>query len=269
MQINLGVLNDVCSVHININLSLRGYLLLIFLSIKQIKRLLLVIKIKTARRFANLYVSPTFCHSVSQASASGTGHTLPQVDRCLGRHSVTQASASGTFWSLSRLTIFVRRHSVTQASASGTPMVVPPPRTLPVPPFSNTGISEWHLRQTKKALAVMNPPFSNTGISEWHKKQASASCNRQNRHSVTQASASGTGNNHEHTKTPIPPPFSNTGISEWHGNPYAPWGFNSCRHSVTQASASGTAKVHAGVQADEIRHSVTQASASGTALLSE
>ena len=60
-----------------------------------------------------------------------------------------------------------------------------------VPPFSNTGISEWHLPLHGENAARF-PPFSNTGISEWHPKTGATGGQNTTRHSVTQASASGT-----------------------------------------------------------------------------
>ena len=36
------------------------------------------------------------------------------------------------------------------------------------PPFSITGINEWHHLSDPTARATLQPPFSITGINEWH-----------------------------------------------------------------------------------------------------
>ena len=61
------------------------------------------------------------------------------------------------------------------------------------------------------------------------------------RHSVTQASTSGTGEVFDDGAGHFVPPFSNTGINEWHWRVLENRRNELCRHSVTQASTSGTA----------------------------
>ena len=107
------------------------------------------------------------------------------------------------------------RHSVTQASTSGSIRQRERDQRC-MPPFSNTGINEWHPNLGSLSFVSVLPPFSNTGINEWHHKANNGIYGR------------------------FQPPFSNTGINEWHGKvllqQVSPW----YRHSVTQASTSGT-----------------------------
>ena len=60
------------------------------------------------------------------------------------------------------------------------------------------------------------------------------------RHSVTQASTSGTASMLAYLTANMLPPFSNTGINEWHLLCQACKIVHFIRHSVTQASTSGT-----------------------------
>ncbi len=156
-------------------------------------------------------------HSVTQASTSGTlpsGYTPSAVVR----HSVTQASTSGTpRWQLTRRTLCFYRHSVTQASTSGT------------------------LRPSE-FIQRFSPPFSNTGINEWHCSIALCFiCAHSLRHSVTQASTSGTlrvanVNNMNSTRHSVTQ-ASTSGTTRVVSRCFR----RRLRHSVTQASTSGTA----------------------------
>ena len=178
------------------------------------------------------------------------------------------------------------RHSVSQASTSG---------TAEAGLKSRAAISaiQYHRHQRvaqRRALKAMidgQPPFSITGINEWHTSPFIAVEVLYHRHSVSQASTSGTGSRSRGTCGGAAPPFSITGINEWHSKMGASSRRVVFRHSVSQASTSGTGfqclAVLRGLPPFSItginewhrnarkstreirrRHSVSQASTSGT-----
>ena len=133
------------------------------------------------------------------------------------------------------------RHSVSQASTSGTE-----PQEVSfidsTPPFSITGINEWH---RKKATSRQRPRCSRHSVSQASTSGTSVpvlfTSKSYHRHSVSQASTSGTTRNewafrdrycpaiqyHRHQRVAQPRRRSWT-VSSW------------TRHSVSQASTSGT-----------------------------
>ena len=160
---------------------------------------------------------------------------------------------------------YFSRHSVSQASTSGTGSAGSLSPAFQQPPFSITGINEWHTSSTMISASFSSPPFSITGINEWHISYLGfPACSawpaiQYHRHQRVARHVSPSA-----ARWRTPPPFSITGINEWHQAGTSLTLQKCFRHSVSQASTSGTlvachSALHAGV-----RHSVSQASTSGT-----
>ena len=224
-------------------------------------------------------------HSVSQASTSGTGAFLWKFRCCFPPFSITginewhlqmfpRSSSSHTAIQYHRHQRVARKIPIQPGRDSGPPFSITGinewhcrnleyVELVTGPPFSITGINEWHLLALCRRISSLRPPFSITGINEWHHGCGIYSASSSIRHSVSQASTSGTTFSKKYHMSRV------TAI-QYHRHQrvalqcFLGIGLFLVRHSVSQASTSGTAKIPFHATQPHFRHSVSQASTSGT-----